>query len=266
MGKAYPDHASARLNPSPNHNERRITDGPDLLILHYTAMEDGHRAVQWLRNPESEVSAHYMVHRDGAVEQLVPEGRRAWHAGVSSWRSGNAGPAEAPHDLNSRSIGVEICNTGVCFGDGDAPFMAYPDVQIEALIDLCQGIVTRHGIAKRHVLGHSDIAPSRKQDPGEHFPWHLLHDAGIGHWVDPEPIGSGKFFAPGDAGAPIEAMQQMLSLYGYDVSVTGHYDAHTCHVVTAFQRHFRPEKVDGVADMSTLTTLHKVLGALSLLK
>jgi N-acetylmuramoyl-L-alanine amidase len=259
MAKAYSDHATARLHPSPNHNERRVIDGPDLLILHYTAMEDGAKAVQWLCNPQSEVSAHYMVHRDGMVEQLVPESRRAWHAGLSAWRSGNAGPKESPHDLNSRSIGVEICNTGIV---QDGSPMAYSDIQIEAVTDLCQGIIGRHEIEPRHVLGHSDIAVSRKQDPGEHFPWAYLSQHGVGHWVEPESVTSGKFFAEGDQGAPIVALQEMLALYGYDIDTTGIYDLETTLVVTAFQRHFRQEKVDGVADISTITTLHRLLKSL----
>ncbi|MEO0635701.1 MAG: N-acetylmuramoyl-L-alanine amidase [Pseudomonadota bacterium] len=269
MAKAYSDHAGARLRPSPNHNERRFESagegGVDMLILHYTAMPDAERAVRWLSNPESEVSAHYMVYADGSIDQLVPESRRAWHAGLSAWCTG----AGTGRDVNSRSIGIEIDNTGVMYrgedADDDAPILqpaAYTDRQIEALIHLCGGICQRHAIAPRHVLGHSDVAPNRKQDPGEHFPWSRLHEAGIGHWVEPEPIGSGQFFGPGDAGAPVEALQKMLRLYGYEVDATGCMDAHTSSVITAFQRHFRPQRVDGIADRSTITTLHKLLSSL----
>ncbi|MEM1365663.1 MAG: N-acetylmuramoyl-L-alanine amidase [Pseudomonadota bacterium] len=265
MAKAYADHPGARLRPSPNHNERRGEGGPDLLILHYTAMADGERAVRWLCNPESEVSAHYMVHRDGTVEQMVPESRRAWHAGLSDWGTG----VGAGRDVNSRSIGIEIDNTGVMYRGEDAdenapilPPIAYSEAQMEAVIDLCRGICRRHAIEPRHVLGHSDIAPRRKQDPGEHFPWSMLHNAGVGHWIEPEPIGSGQFFGPGDAGAPVEALQQMLVLYGYVLEPTGQIDDATTAALIAFQRHFRPGKVDGIADRSTITTLHKLLSRL----
>ncbi|MEO0498331.1 MAG: N-acetylmuramoyl-L-alanine amidase [Pseudomonadota bacterium] len=265
MAKAYADHSGARLRPSPNHNERRGNGGPDLLILHYTAMADGERAVRWLCNPESEVSAHYMVHKDGSVEQMVPESRRAWHAGLSEWGAGIG----AGRDVNSRSIGIEIDNTGVMYrgenAPDDAPILTpvdYCDAQIESLIQLCNGICQRHQIEPRYVLGHSDVAPNRKQDPGEHFPWERLAQAGIGHWVEPEAIGSGQFFGPGDAGPPVEALKQMLLLYGYVLEPHGPIDETTSAALMAFQRHFRPARVDGIADRSTIATLHRLLSRL----
>jgi len=176
----------------------------------------------------------------------VPETRRAWHAGQSFWKG--------DEDINSRSIGIEIGNCGV-----DEP---YCEEQISQLIALCQSIITRHQIPQWHVLAHSDVAMSRKQDPGAHFPWAQLASENIGHWVEPEPILSGMYFCKGESGQPVEALQSMLALYGYDVDVTGSFDQKCELAVMAFQRHFRPEKVDGIADMSTIKTLHRLLGAL----
>ncbi|SFG59090.1 N-acetylmuramoyl-L-alanine amidase [Methylobacterium gossipiicola] len=239
---------ASSVHPSPNHGERR--SGPvDLLILHYTGMDGAAAALQRLANPVAEVSAHYVVLEDGRVVQMVPEGRRAWHAGQGSW----AGLS----DINSRSLGIEIVNGGHAGG-----LPAYPEAQIAAVIDLCHDLTTRWSIPPQRVLAHSDIAPERKEDPGEHFPWDRLARAGIGHWVAPTPIRDGRFFAEGDAGQPVEALQAMFVLYGYDLPVTGAFDARTKAVVTAFQRHFRPARVDGVADASTITTLRDLLAAL----
>ena len=234
--------------PSPNHGERK--SGPtDILLLHYTGMPDHDQALGWLCNAKSQVSCHYFVHADGRVLSLVPEERRAWHAGASTW----AGEA----DINSRSIGIEIANLGHPGGMPD-----FPDAQIEALIALCRDIVGRHPIPAHRVLAHSDVAPGRKLDPGERFPWARLAAAGVGHWVEPKEIGGGRSFARGDAGQPVEALEGMLALYGYDVDVTGTFDARTEAVVAAFQRHFRPARVDGVADRSTIETLHALLTTL----
>ena len=239
---------ASSVHPSPNHGERR--SGPvDLLILHYTGMESAAAALQRLANPVAEVSAHYVVLEDGRVVQMVPEGRRAWHAGQGAW----AGVS----DINSRSLGIEIVNGGHAGG-----LPAYPEAQIAAVIDLCRDLTTRWNIPAHRVLAHSDIAPERKEDPGEHFPWDRLARAGIGHWVAPTPIRDGRFFAEGDAGQPVEALQAMFVLYGYDLPVTGAFDARTEAVVAAFQRHFRAVRVDGVADASTITTLRDLLAAL----
>jgi len=234
--------------PSPNHGERR--SGPtDILLLHYTGMPDHEQSLAWLCNPESNVSSHYFVFEDGRVLSLVPEERRAWHAGASLWTGDS--------DVNSRSIGIEIANTG---HPGGLP--TYPDAQIESLIALCREIVGRHPIPPHRVLAHSDVAPGRKLDPGERFPWPQLAAAGIGHWVEPVEIGGGHLFARGDSGEPIEALQAMLALYGYGIDITGSFDQRTEDVVSAFQRHFRPARVDGVADRSTIETLRKLLTAL----
>lgn len=244
-----PDFAAAILSPSPNHGERAGQGSPDLLLLHYTGMGTGRAALDWLRNPESHVSAHYVVFEDGAVHQLVAETRRAWHAGDSVWHGAR--------DINSLSIGVEIVNTG-----HDEDYPDFPDTQIAAVIELCRDCVGRWAIAPERVLAHSDVAPLRKRDPGEKFPWEMLHEAGIGHRVAPSALRAGGYFQRGDAGQPVEALQSMLALYGYGIDVNGEFDGLTEAVVRAFQRHFRPALVDGIADPSTIDTLHRLLVAL----
>lgn len=238
------------VRPSPNHGERAGGAAPDLLLLHYTGMPDVEGALARLCDPAAEVSAHYLVAENGHVVQLVPEARRAWHAGVSAWAG--------ERDINSRSIGIEIAHPGHD-GAGGGPLAPYPDAQIAALIRLCTDLVARHAIPAQRVLAHSDVAPLRKADPGESFPWERLAQAGIGHWVRPAPIRDGRFFAQGDAGEPIAALQAMFAMYGYDLAATGTFDAPTRAVVTAFQRHFRPERVDGIADASTITTLRDLI-------
>lgn len=235
-------------SPSPNHGERK--SGPvDILLLHYTGMPDDVQALRWLCDGSSGVSAHYFVHRDGRVVALVPEGRRAWHAGEARWGTSI--------DINSRSIGIEIANAGHPGGLPD-----FPDAQIEAVIALSRAIVGRHPIPPNRVLAHSDVAPGRKLDPGERFPWARLAAAGVGHFVEPVAIADGRFFQRGDEGAPIEALQAMLALYGYGIDVSGAFDQRTEGVVAAFQRHFRPARVDGVADRSTIETLKSLIEAL----
>jgi N-acetylmuramoyl-L-alanine amidase len=239
---------ATKVFPSPNHGERKEDRRPDMLVLHYTGMPVDGEALQWLCNPVSQVSCHYFVFPDGRVLQLVPEARRAWHAGVSAWGE--------DRDLNSCSIGIEIAHPG---HDGGLP--PYPEEQIEAVERLCLDIVGRWRIPASRVLAHSDIAPDRKRDPGEVFPWERLHRAGVGHWVRPAALSDGRFFSRGDRGTPVEALQAMLALYGYDLRITGAFDEATERVVTAFQRHFRPERVDGVADASTITTLRDLIAS-----
>lgn len=234
--------------PSPNHGDRK--GGPiDILLLHYTGMPDHDQALAWLCNPDSKVSSHYFVHEDGRVLQLVPEQCRAWHAGASLWNGDD--------DINSRSVGIEIANTG---HPGGLP--PYPDAQIEALIALCLDIVGRNPIPPHRVLAHSDVAPGRKLDPGELFPWARLAAAGVGHFVEPVPIGAGPSFSRSDSGPPIEALQAMLALYGYGLEINGSFDQRTEDVVAAFQRHFRPARVDGIADRSAIETLRRLIVAL----
>ncbi|WP_454914674.1 N-acetylmuramoyl-L-alanine amidase [Xanthobacter sediminis] len=234
------------LAPSPNFGARR--SGIDMLLLHYTGMETAEAAVALLRDPASEVSAHYVVLEDGDILQMVPESARAWHAGLSRW--------EGVTDTNSRSIGIEIVNGGHSSG-----LPPYPAIQVAAVTALCADIVARHAIRADRVLAHSDVAPARKDDPGEHFPWEALHAAGVGHLVEEAQATGGRFLMPGDKGPPVEALQAMLALYGYGIALTGAYDLQTQQVVTAFQRHFRRSRVDGVADASTLMTLHRLVSS-----
>lgn len=244
-----PDFATAQVMPSPNHGPRVGVAGADMIILHYTGMPSEEGAIDWLCRGESEVSSHYVVRENGEVLQLVPETRRAWHAGKSAW-GGEV-------DINSRSIGIEISNAGHPGGLPD-----FPDCQIEAVIELCRDCGTRWAIAPERVLAHSDVAPVRKVDPGEKFPWARLHQASVGHWVEPAPISGGRFLQRGDSGQPVEALQTMLSLYGYRTEITGEFTDSLAGDIEAFQRHFRQERVDGIADASTIDTLHRLLTSL----
>jgi N-acetylmuramoyl-L-alanine amidase len=249
MTALKPDSACvAKVHPSPNHGERKDGMRPSSLVLHYTGMADGPSALHQLCNPLAQVSCHYFVFEDGRILQLVPEERRAWHAGAGCW--------QGERDMNSASIGIEIVNPG-----HDHGYTPFPDVQIEAVTALSLDIIQRWSIRPDRVIAHSDMAPKRKRDPGELFPWDRLAADGVGHWVEPHPIASGRFFQRGEEGMPIEALQAMLALYGYDLPVTGVFDEMTEFVVIAFQRHFRPGRVDGVADRSTIETLRALLGA-----
>jgi len=249
MSGFLPDHPGADVRVSPNFTPRRGTDRPDMVILHYTGMPTGDGAEAWLCDPVSEVSSHYLVHEDGRIVQMVRERDRAWHAGRSSWQ-GNT-------DVNSWSVGIEIVNPGHELG-----YPAFPKCQIAAVIELCRGIIERHGMTPERILAHSDVAPGRKVDPGEKFPWAILARAGIGHFVSPANVRSGAAFGRGDAGAGVEELQLMLAIYGYGVEITGSFDAETEIVVAAFQRHFRPRRVDGIADPATVETLRRLLWAL----
>jgi len=237
----------AEVRPSPNHGERNAS--PDMIVLHYTGMPNDEDAINHLCNPATEVSAHYVVLQDGYIVQLVAEARRAWHAGASSW----AGES----DINSRSIGIEIANPG-----HDHGYPAFPKRQVAAVTALCRSILSRHRIAADRVLAHSDIAPSRKRDPGEKFPWKALADSGIGLWVKPTPMTqAGPVFTLGDSNPAIAETQAQLASFGYAVTASGHLDGATRDAVAAFQRHFRPQRVDGNIDESTLATLKDLIAA-----
>lgn len=241
----------SRVLPSPNHGERRGGARPDMIILHYTGTANAGVALDVFASAESQLSAHYVISEDGLVTQCVAEARRAWHAGVSIW----AGET----DINSYSIGIEVANPGHEFG--------YPDfggAQIASVIALCRDIAERHDIAPWRILGHSDVAPLRKRDPGEKFPWDQLYRHGIGHWVEPASVSEGGGgFRPGDLHPAIGRLQAALAAYGYGIAASGIYDALTEQVVTAFQRHFRPACVDGIADASTIATLDHLRAALA---
>jgi len=234
--------------PSPNFGPRQA-GRIDILLLHYTGMPDTEAARRWLCDPASQVSCHYFVDEAGAVTRMVAEDMRAWHAGRSRWK--------AETDVNSRSIGIEIANSGHDWGYPD-----FPEAQIAAVVGLCHDILSRHAIPPERVLAHSDVAPQRKADPGEKFPWDRLYAEGIGHWVEPLPPDDRIVCRPDDAGSAVEALQSALASYGYAIEPTGAYDAWTASVVTAFQRHFRPARIDGVADASTVQTLDRLTAAL----
>ena len=213
--------------PSPNHGPR-LSPIVDMLVIHYTGMESTPAALDRLCDEAAQVSAHYLIDEDGNIYALVEENRRAWHAGLSFWRGQT--------DINSRSIGIELVNPGHEFG-----YRSFPSRQIDALVNLGMAIIDRHPIPPRNVVGHSDIAPSRKQDPGELFPWQSLAESGLGVWPTPTPGAKGD-----------RPIVESLSQWGYDVSDTG-------SALSAFQRHFRPEQIDGNADQETVRLINLLL-------
>lgn len=237
-------------HPSPNHDAR--TDGTpvDMLVLHYTGMKTGRAALERLCDPAAKVSAHYLIEEDGRIFRLVPEERRAWHAGVAYWRG--------HRDINARSIGIELVNPGHEFGYRD-----FPSAQIEALVELARAIVGRHPIPPYNVVGHSDVAPSRKTDPGELFPWRALAGAGIGIWpkqgVPPQMVAAG--IGPADASLDVASAQRLLGRFGYEIEQTGQLDDRTALVLAAFQRRFRPAQVDGRLDGETLALIEAAVSA-----
>jgi N-acetylmuramoyl-L-alanine amidase len=226
--------------PSPNWGARPAAAAIDLLILHYTGMRSAAAALDRLCDPAAEVSAHYLIDEDGAIYRLVEEARRAWHAGVASWQGRD--------DVNSFSIGIELVNPGHEWG-----YREFPPAQVAACTALARDIVARHAIAPARVLGHSDVAPARKQDPGELFDWAALARHGVGLWPpddlpDDLPGDGADSLAPGAAGPEVTAMQVALARFGYGCPTGGAFDDSTLAVVTAFQRHFRPARLDGRFD------------------
>ena len=215
--------------PSPNHNERRAP--LDMLVIHYTGMEPAERAIDWLCDPVSQVSAHYLIDQQGAVTRMVAEERRAWHAGVSWWRGQD--------DINSHSVGIELANPGHDYG-----YCAFPEAQIVALIELGLAIVGRHAIPARNVVGHSDIAPRRKIDPGELFPWRRLAAAGLGVW--PGAVAGADAPSTDAPLADPDALAATLERIGYPVAEAG-----LAACCDAFQRHYRPTAIHGLTDAGT---------------
>lgn len=216
-----------------------------MIILHYTGMPTGEAALERLRDPASKVSCHYLVEEDGRIFRLVPEERRAWHAGKSSWKGET--------DCNNASVGVEIVNPGHEFG-----YRQFPDVQVEAVTALVSDIRTRWDVSDARILGHSDVAPSRKEDPGELFPWKALAAAGHGLWFEAVPA-PGPALGLGDEGLGVFALQAGLHRFGYEPRPSGQYNDQTATVVRAFQRHWRQERVDGIADGETRARLMGLL-------
>lgn len=200
-------------NLSPNFDSR-CGQNVDMLVLHYTGMKSAEAALSRLCDETAKVSAHYMVDKDGKIFHLVDENERAWHAGVSYWRANS--------NINQRSIGIEIVNSGHEFG-----YQPFPEAQMEAVAELCWGIITRHKIPARNVVAHSDVAPTRKQDPGELFDWKLMASKGIG--LFPLPATNNQ--------QPATSLKD----YGYDITDPE-------KTIIAFQRHFRPENLSGIWD------------------
>ncbi len=236
----------ARWRGTPSFEPRRGGRSPSILVMHYTGMETAQAALDILCSAHSKVSCHYLVDEKGDITQMVREDARAWHAGRAYWAG--------EHDVNSSSIGIEIVNEGHVLEMKD-----FPDPQIESVIDLAKDILSRHSIPARSIIGHSDIAPDRKKDPGERFPWGRLYESGIGHWVEPVALSDDPGFGIGEAHDRIALAQEMLAHYGYQVPVDGHFDEATDLVVRAFQRHFRPQKIDGRLDRSTYATLENLI-------
>lgn len=226
-----------RERASPNHGPRPERTPVDMLVLHYTGMKSAAEAIERLCDPRAQVSAHYVVEENGTVWRLVEESRRAWHAGVSCWRG--------QRDVNSRSIGIEIVNPGHEWGYRD-----FPAAQMEAVAQLSRAILGRHPIPARNVVGHSDVAPLRKQDPGERFDWAFLARQGVGLW----PLSEA-------APAPASDAYALLARYGYDLDPDN--AKNRTAVVAAFQRHFAPAAVSGRFDAPSLAMLGRLNAAIS---
>jgi N-acetylmuramoyl-L-alanine amidase len=241
----------ADLCPSPNIEPRKRGLAPTILLLHYTGLPSVDKAIEVLSRPDCKVSCHYVVDEDGRIIQMVAERMRAWHAGLAIW----AGET----DVNSASIGIEIHNPGHQLGYPD-----FPAAQMRGLVALCQDVIVRHHIRAERVLAHSDVAPQRKIDPGEKFNWSALAAAGVGHWVPPAPVErNDPGLEIGAEGKPVAEAQALLARYGYGLETHGNFDEATRIVVSAFQRHFRPERVDGRLDRSTLDTLVRLVAAVA---
>ncbi len=217
-------------SPSPNYDERRLP--VSIVVIHYTGMKTAAAAQARLRDPKAKVSAHYLIAEDGTVVRLVPEDKRAWHAGVGYWRG--------IRDVNSASIGIELANPGIEHG-----YVDFPEPQMLALEDLLAGILKRHDIDPRNVIGHSDLAPGRKVDPGELFPWERLAAAGL---AQSRPM------AGLDPNWSDKGMKVGLQRFGYEAS-------NMKAALSAFQLRWRPGKVDGEIDAETRAILFQLLKA-----
>ena len=233
------------LSESPNQRDRPDGCAIDTLILHYTGMRSGAEAIARLCDAEAAVSSHYVIEEDGRVFRLVEEHRRAAHAGVSVWRGREM--------LNDSSIGIEIVNPGHEWG-----YRPFPPPQVEAVRLLCREIMRRHPIPAARVLGHSDVAPDRKQDPGELFPWQALAQDGIGVW--PHGVAGLGEADPVGTAADLAALRRDLRRIGYAPAAEGGMDEALAIIVRAFQRHWRPEAVNGRADRGTRARLRAVAG------
>ena len=224
--------------PSPNHDARPAGKAIDLIVLHYTGMRNAESALQRLSDPAAKVSSHYLIDEQGEVYRLVDESRRAWHAGVSYWRG--------ERDVNGVSIGIELANPGHDFG-----YRPFPEAQMTALVELCRGLLARQPIPRARIVGHSDVAPRRKIDPGELFDWRALSAAGFGLW--PKPVDG-----PADPALALIALVQI----GYETG-QAETDEITRAAIAAFQRHFRPRQIDGEVDGETRCLIYGLAQALA---
>ena len=229
-------------NPSPNFENRPPSVSVNLLLFHYTGMKSASEAMARLCNPNSKVSAHYLIDEVGNIFSLVDENKRAWHAGVASWND--------DVDINNISVGVEIANPGHEFG-----YSRYPERQMVAVETLSIDIINRHSIRAARVLAHSDVSPSRKCDPGELFDWERLAAAGIGIWPKMLPV-SVDF----EIGS-IRQCQKQLKMIGYGLKITGVLDELTRDTILAFQRHWLPDRLTGKFDVETVWRIESVLRA-----
>lgn len=230
-------------HPSPNCDARPPGAPIDTIILHYTGMLTAGMALRRMCDPAAKVSAHYMIERNGTILQLVDDGKRAWHAGQSAWRGRAA--------LNDTSIGVELVNRGHqwCYQE-------FPPAQIAACIALVQILMQRHGIPAHNILAHSDIAPDRKEDPGEKFPWRELARHGIGLWRDFKSLLDAPIATPtGEPPADHATVRVLLRQIGYECPPGSDYDPALRRRLLAFQRHWYPENLSGLPDPGTLALL-----------
>ena len=219
---------------SPNFNERPTPKKVDLIVIHYTGMVTAQAALTRLCEPAAQVSSHYLIEKNGYLHELVDEKKRAWHAGISFWKGET--------DINGISLGIELDNGGHDFG-----LPAYPEDQIKTLLLLLDKLVTQYSLHKERIIGHSDVAPTRKRDPGEHFPWLVLHKKGFGLWpescaVNPEP-------------QSIYEIQKKLGEIGYNCPFTGILDLQTTATIKAFQQHFTPQEITGTPTPNLRHTL-----------
>lgn len=275
MGQLYP--LATTQTPSPNFNERidkrtnKKIFKPIYIVLHYTSGCTSKKAFRALSNFFRPVSAHYLISANGAISQLVDESKRAWHAGKSSWKKND--------QLNSYSIGIEIVNPGFsevgqdpCTENVDiwnlkngrqvlgSPYLWYSftQAQVESVINLCKEIMTRYDIRPENIIGHSDIAPGRKVDPGPLFPWQELAQHGIGIWYDQNFVDE-SITQHHHKLLPIGAVQDLLNTWGYKTPRSGILDDQTKKVIQAFQMHFRPQNIDGLPDEETVAILQSLL-------
>ncbi len=267
--------------PSPNFDERKRPIR--FIVLHYTGMQSADGALKVLTDPAplrttyeneiptnpllpdgtpapmiitpapmSRVSSHYLAYEDGRLFQLVDESKRAWHAGRGTW--------DGESDMNSCSIGIEIANGGHDFGLPD-----FPEVQIVTVMTLVRQLMERHGLDRQHVIGHSDLAPSRKPDPGEKFPWKRFAQAGLAIWPKPSAEDGDEtvlFDTLDMTDAGIVTIQENLSVIGYGLSVNGTFDVGLKDIIRAFQRRFRQNKADGIIDVETASLIARVAAIL----